>query len=51
MTRAELQKGMGSEVANQGTKNAKAELLAATREWLTLRKSYKTKSDPKEIYL
>ncbi len=35
--RAELQKGMGAEVANQQKKNAEAELLAATREWLVLR--------------
>lgn len=33
----ELQKGMGAEVANQQKKNAEAELLAATREWLILR--------------
>jgi len=34
---------LGSEVANQRRKNAEAELLAATREWLILRKLYKTK--------
>ena len=35
--RAELQKGVGAEVANQQRKNAEAELLAAMREWLILR--------------
>jgi len=34
---SELQKGMGAEVANQQKKNAEAELVAATREWLIVR--------------